>query len=174
MRGRCVQYNNIAYIMRQIAVLLLLTFFWGCNNRKPEIKSKTVSDPNVPSAYVSIDTADGQQFRVVIQEGKTSVLISESEIRVVDSLLQQQIDEHNRKSDKTFSIDLSKYRRQYFPSIGTNGDKKVEVNCFCQVHNNDDWKKQRVQVNDGSKCYFNIKVDLTTLTVLNFHINGQA
>jgi hypothetical protein len=158
--------------MRQIALLLLLVFSLGCDERNPEIKSKTESD--VPSAHVSIDTADGQKFCVVIQEGKTIVPISESEMHLVDSLLKQQIEEHNRKSDKTFSIDLSKYRRQYFPSIDTNGDKRVEVNCFCQVHNDDNWKKQRVQVHDGGKCYFNIKVDLTTLTVVNFHINGQA
>ena len=160
--------------MKKIALLLLLTFSLGCKDRTAAIKSKTKSDPNVPSAYVSIDTADGQQFRVVIQEGKKVVSVSESEMHLVDSLLKQQIEEHNRKSGKAFSIDLSKYKRQYFPSIDTNGDKIVEVNCFCQVHNDDNWKKQRVEVHDGGKCYFNIKVDLTTLTVLNFHVNGQA
>jgi hypothetical protein len=158
--------------MRRIALLLLLTLSLGCEDRKPENKSNTESDANVPPAYVSIDTSDGQQFRVVIQEERTSAPISESEIHLVDSLLQLQIEEHNRKSDKSLSIDLSKYKRQYFPSIDINGDKKVEVNCFCQVHNNDDWKKQRVQVDDGGNCYFNFKVNLRTLRVLNFYING--
>ena len=160
--------------MKQIALLFLLTLSLGCEDRNSKTKLNPESDTNTPPAYVSIDTSNGKQFRVVIQEGKTITPISESEIYFIDSLLQQKIDQHNRKVDKRFSMDLLKYGRQYFPSLDTNGNKEVEVICFCQVNNNDDWKKHRIQVNDGGNCYFNFKINLTTLRILHFYVNGQG
>lgn len=160
--------------MRHIPFLLLLAIPLSCTSQKSEKLSTTKPDASLPPAYVSIDTSDGQPFRTVIDENNTNLQVSEQEIQFIDRLLQRHIDAHNRKSDKVFFIDLSKYKRQYFPTLNARKEKEVEINCFCSAPDNDDWKTQRIMVKDGGNCYFTITVNIKTGQISRFHINGLA
>ncbi len=160
--------------MKQILYLLLFIFSLSCNGGEDKIKSLPEKDNTPPSAVLKIDTTDGQQFRVVIQEGEVVIPLSESEIQLADSFLHKQIEEYNQNLDISNSIDLSKYRRQYFTSINRKGEKQLEINCFCLVLNNNEWRQKRVDVKDGGNCFFHLIVNLTTRKILGFYLNGEA
>lgn len=160
--------------MRRLQLLFLMTLSLSCKDRQYNSKADTERYNTVPPAYVNVDTTDGHPFRTVIQEGKVIVPLSQSEIQLADSLLYRRIDQYNQNADKAFLIDLSKYKRQYFPSVDIKGQKKVELNCFCIVHDTDEWKHERVEVKDGGICYFNLTIDLTNRKISSFYVNGEA
>ena len=74
---------------------------------------------------------------------------------------------------KNFTIHLTRYKRQYVAVINSKGEKEVWVNCFCRTHNSN-WKKERVVVKDGGNCYFNLKINLTTVQYYELMVNGDA
>jgi hypothetical protein len=123
---------------------------------------------------IPVDTTDGEQFIAIIQEDGKNASLSEGELAIVDSLLRQKVGEYNVGKDNNTAINLSKYKRQYFISFDLKERKIVEVNCFCQVHNDDSWKKHRIQVDDGGACYFNLKLNLTTRRILDYRVNGEG
>lgn len=169
----CPFVSAIRY-MRQGLTLVFFFLCFGCGERKAQTISVAEPDPNIPAPSVPVDTTDGQPFRAVIQEGTGAVPLSVPEIKFVDSLLERQVEEHNRKSEKGHAIDLAKYNRQYFPRITADGEKVVEVNCFCEVSKDDDWKRLRLKAQDGGECYFHLKVNLTTRRVVRFYTNGTV
>ena len=74
---------------------------------------------------------------------------------------------------KNFIIDLTSYKRQYVSIMNSKGEKEVWVNCFCDTWNTD-WRKDLISVDDGGKCYFNLKINLTTEQYYELMINGNA
>ena len=74
---------------------------------------------------------------------------------------------------KHFIIDLTRYKRQYMPTINSKGEKEVWVNCFCGQ-----WDKSSrtnpVIVMDGGNCFFNLKINLTTGQYYELMVNGEA
>lgn len=74
---------------------------------------------------------------------------------------------------KNFTIDLTRYKRQYVAVINTKGEKEVWVNCFCGA-GNQNWRKNLIFVKDGGNCYFNLKINLTTGHYYELMVNGNA
>lgn len=107
------------------------------------------------------------------------------EIKETERLLLTCIEEYNRepyplkahpeyKLDKNkFIIDLTQYKKQFIPVLNRKGEKEVWVNCFCEDNFND-WKQQIVKVQDGGKCFFNVKINLMTKECYGLRVNGEA
>jgi hypothetical protein len=74
---------------------------------------------------------------------------------------------------KNFTIDLTRYKRQYVAVINSKGEKEVWVNCFCNTWNKN-WKTNLIMVHDGGNCYFNLKINLTTGQYYELMVNGDA
>ena len=74
---------------------------------------------------------------------------------------------------RDFIIDLNRYKRQYVAVLNHQGEKEVWINCFCDTQNQN-WRKQIIQVLDGGNCYFNLKMNLTTRKYYNLMVNGVA
>jgi hypothetical protein len=74
---------------------------------------------------------------------------------------------------KNFTIDLSRYKRQYIAFINIKGEKEVWVNCFCGTWDKD-WRKEIIFVHDGGNCYFNLKVNLTKHQYSDLMVNGDV
>jgi hypothetical protein len=72
-------------------------------------------------------------------------------------------------------IDLNKwdYKRQYICYKNKKGEKIVYVNCFCTADNLD-WHKYMVSIDDGGRCFFALKINLSTKTYFDFIVNGYA
>jgi hypothetical protein len=125
-------------------------------------------------AILKVDTAYYWLFKDAID-----VDLTNSNIQMVDKLLNECIKKHNDQQDSTKKfyefIDLKKYKRQYIPFINSKGEKKVHVNCFCiSDWNLNGWKKSLVLVDDGGSCFFNVTINLTTNKYEELYINGYA
>ncbi len=78
-----------------------------------------------------------------------------------------------RLDKKNFTIDLTRYKRQYVATLNSKGEKEVWVNCFCNTHNKN-WKTERIVVRDGGNCYFNLKINMTTGQYYELMVNGNG
>jgi hypothetical protein len=69
---------------------------------------------------------------------------------------------------------LRKYKRQYFGYINEKGEKILYINCFCNKEFCKDWLTKIIFVLDGGSCFWNVKFNLTTVTLFDLNINGYA
>ena len=99
--------------------------------------------------------------------------LTQPELDLLDKILQKTIAEYNTTDAYRGIINLKEYKRQYMVIKNDQGEKKVWVNCFCDTLN-EYWKKQLVIVMDGGKCYFNLKVNLSTEKAYELVVNGEA
>lgn len=65
-----------------------------------------------------------------------------------------------------------KYYKQIIATTNANGEKEVWVNCFCTPHEKKYWRKGVVMILDGGPCFFNLKINLATNTVMDWTVNG--
>jgi hypothetical protein len=117
--------------------------------------------------------------------------LTDSDFVTIDEVLSACIDKYNNEQTteykkmikkypkngielKYFVIDLQGYYRQYIVVENSRGEKEVWVNCFCTIQDMDYWKKQVVFVKDGGKCFFNLRINLTKKTFIDFIVNGDA
>jgi len=128
-------------------------------------------------------------YNWMFKNAKTATLESD-EIKTIEKLLykivnvynEQQINSYKKykKSNpnyhvdkKDFLINLEEYKFHLVPILNEKGEKEVWINCFCSTYNSD-WKENIIIVKDGGKCYFNLKVNLTTKKYYDFIVNGTA
>jgi hypothetical protein len=106
-------------------------------------------------------------------------LLKQSDLNSIDSLVNTCLTNYNKRFDKDHkeeTIDYKKdnYRKQLVVATNGKGEKEVWVNCFCHDWGSDKWKTQIMSVDDGGKCYFNLKINLTTQKFYDFGVNGYA
>ncbi len=68
---------------------------------------------------------------------------------------------------------LARYKRQYF-GIKTKEDRWILVNFFCSNWGDRDWRKDRIIVDDGGDCYFQLEFNPKIGIYRNLMINGDA
>lgn len=95
-----------------------------------------------------------------------------SDKQIVSQLLEKAIKDYNLKNEKKI-IEIKDYKRQYIAYIDINGEKEIWINFFCDELSYN-WKKKIVQVKDGGKCYFNLKINITKKTFRNLFVNGES
>lgn len=149
---------------------------------------KSYGQTNLDTSLITIFPYDTAQHWVA-KNGKTTTLTTEDFLKI-DNLLTNCVNDYNGKqvkqfeknnkenpeynlNKKNFLIDLTEYKRQYVATINSKGEKEVWVNCFCDAMSFN-WKQHLVFVFDGGKCYFNLKINLTTGQYYDFIINGDA
>lgn len=71
-------------------------------------------------------------------------------------------------------IEVGEYYRQYCVLRDQEGHRILFLNAFCSRPSTDAWRSAWVQVEDGGACYFQALFDLTSGTVLEFIVNGEA
>jgi hypothetical protein len=167
-----------------ILCLFALSVLYSCgqtSNKKQYLPDKT-NLQIIDTANIAI--LPFTKWNTHIFKNSKPVPLTETEIRRIDSLLKQCVDSFNLKQLSMFGsasnidaqnivIDISKYKRQYFPVMNQKGETEVWVNCFC----NDldlDWKKEVVVGVDGGICFFNVIINLSTGKFYKLLVNGDA
>jgi len=108
-------------------------------------------------------------------EGVLEVAIIEN-----NAIQKASLEKHNKEYPKSkwtetgFELKLDGYKRQYLPIINDKGEKEIWINFFCSDFGSDNWKSEIIIVEDGGNCYFNIKVNLTSMTYSELSINGYS
>ncbi|MBD1364041.1 hypothetical protein IDJ77_09495 [Mucilaginibacter sp. ZT4R22] len=99
--------------------------------------------------------------------------ISADDIKKIEKIISVTVAEHNKQS-KSIISKPGKYYKQIIAVTNANGQKEVWVNCFCTPYEKRHWRKGVVLVLDGGPCFFNIKINLSTTTVMSLAVNGVA
>jgi len=153
------------------------------NNKKQQRNAYTID-----SSVVAILPFDTTQYGV-FKDGKPTDLTNE-DLQKIETILNKCVNDYNPDQEeqfkeindkhpeykldkKNFTIDLTRYKRQYIAILNSKGEKEVWVNCFCGA-GSQDWKKNLIFVEDGGNCYFNLKVNLTTGQYCELMVNGDA
>ena len=174
-----------------VSILLLSCTFYHkvvpkeMNSEKKHITiTNTMKIDTSKIATISYKTTDN-----IFSEAKATKL-SDEDLKVIETLLNNCITEHNTIQKKQyqkqvikypehqflledFVINIENYKRQYVPVINKKGEKEVWINCFCDSWDID-WKKDVLFVFDGGNCYFNLKINLTNKIYYDLSINGEA
>ena len=180
--------------MKTILILTVVVTFFSCGQKeKQSTEHKTVVESKIDK--VIIDTSSiviiefDTTYHWLFKSAKQSELDSE-DLYQIEKLLADSLMKYNNQQkiqfeeisknypDENFNltnfiIELDKYKRQYVPVINEQGEKEVWINCFCGKWNKNG-KKEMLIVNDGGNCYFNLKINLTTKTIYDFMVNGEA
>lgn len=149
----------------------------GCHrenkvNRTSENGYETLVDTN-NIAIIPFDTT-GRKESADFNRAELTI----KDIKMIDSLLNYCVEKYNIvafkryeefqrnqpesklvKSD--FLIDIKEYKRQYTPVVNKKGEKIVWIFCLCHTNDNR-WKKEKLLIKDGGKCYFNVQINLKT------------
>lgn len=65
-----------------------------------------------------------------------------------------------------------KYYKQFLAVVNSKREKVVWVLCFCSPEEKRFWKKFMATVYGGGDCFFQVEINLTTNTILQFNVNG--
>jgi hypothetical protein len=135
------------------------------NNSGQKTNSSTLHDSIVKSITIPNDS----MFVVIKGSDDPKVCsLSTEELKEVNEIFDQCVNEYKKKL-----FPIESYKRQYFPSINSKGEKEVWVNCF-QGQWREKSRTETVIVDDGGKSYFNFKINLKTKKYFDFGINSQA
>tara|TARA_R100001230_G_C5558193_1_gene83655 strand:- start:101 stop:511 length:411 start_codon:yes stop_codon:yes gene_type:complete len=104
--------------------------------------------------------------------------LSHEEIIATEKIIKSQIEkttlEWRSETKNKFEESQYQYDRQYVAAINEYGEKLVWINLFCDETLADfyDLRKERTNISDGGKCYFEIKVNLTKKEIIGYKHNG--
>jgi hypothetical protein len=119
-------------------------------------------------------------------QSSMSADLNRDEIREIDSLIKQSVNEYNIDANKAYEralkddaatgkdlyfIVIAEYKIQLVPVINEKKEKEVWVNAFCELPN--DWGKRIIDftTGDGGKCFFRLKINLARKTYSDFETN---
>jgi len=77
------------------------------------------------------------------------------------------------KIESHIKMELKNYQYQLIAGLNGKKEKIVLVNAFCDSMGVN-WRKDIVFVNDGGRCFFNLKINLYKHKVFDFIVNGVA
>jgi hypothetical protein len=141
-------------------------------------KSKR-TDLVLPPKEIAVNNLDGTEVYAIIKynekdslfKSATATNLTQKDISDIERILEHAVE--NYELFKKGKLDLNFYKRQYIPVKNNLGETEVWVNCFCQIAG-EEWKTNIVYVDDGGKCYFNLKINLTKSKYYDFYVNGKA
>ena len=161
-----------------------LLIFISCNIGV--VSGQTINSKSLHQRTLSFDTSkiaiipfNYRDFYGEVDGSNSPDTLTQQDIFTIDSILRRSVIEHDsslRGRDKNaYFIDLSNwnYRRQYVCYRNSMNEKIVYVDCFCSALGNN-WKKHLMIVDDGGRCFFNVKINLTHKTYFDFFVNGYA
>ena len=183
--------------MKYTVVLLLLLSIISCKKYDtekvlPKRRVENQQELQIPGAPKLADTTDGKPYIAILpKNADQNISVTQYEMQRIDKLLQDAVAVYNlemgrkytkwKKEDPAmtstlanFKIDLRYYKRQYITSINKDGEKEVQINCFCEYTDDDRWQQGILYINDGGKCYFRVTVNLSKNSFSNFNTNGEA
>ena len=171
--------------MRTITIyILVILFLSACGQYESNKKVAKTLDSKVTHNDTSIYTIAPFDSSMNMQsKNYKSTNLSQRDILDIDSIIHVSISEWNserevmfnkyyndhpkeQKVENTMLIDITKYKRQYTPIINDKAEKEVWVYCACDGYFG--------PVEDGGKCYFQLKINLTKMTHTHLGINSMG
>ncbi len=175
--------------MKHIPTLFIFLFFTFCSKNESGNEKEINQIPYIEEHPA--DTLKERNYIAVFDDvSEKNIKLTKEELKIVDRNLIIGVEKYNNdlkikleewnKKDKTNKwnyeeeqIDLRYYYRQYYIENDKNGDKIVNVFCFCS-YSDDDWRKFRMSISDGGDCYLRASINLTKNKIIYFRTHGLA
>lgn len=182
--------------------LLLLAFALTAGKPKQYLAlphSVHMHQPGGDTSRLAILNLEKNLVSNYFDEGSKPAALEPDEIEKVNLLITEAVGQYNSDSEKIYKQNqvntkkypgsvaydpriksLPSYYKQIVAVTNAKDEKEVWVNCFCKLDDwrpdNDKnyWRKNIVRVMNGGSCYFNLKINLTTGTVVWFRVNGVS
>ncbi|TDO20945.1 hypothetical protein [Pedobacter duraquae] len=171
----------------QIILISLISCLLACNSES----HKTAIE--IPPRLIQTDTTNRTQFIAIIDDSaiKKNIQLTKNDLSIIDQQIKIAVSNYNVEREQYLKkirledpkttikredlfIDLKNYKRQYVAHINAKKQKEVWVNCFCSNEGNDEWKSKIIEVRDGGKCYFNLRIIIEQKSYYEFMVNGKA
>ncbi len=188
---RCATFEKNT--VRQL-IFILLIFLTACKGQTNKVdqtidKQTETSNIEIPdSTYVILDYKSDWYW--LFKDAKPTTL-TENELAEIESIIEKAVRENNEQQQENlekhntenpdnqwtetgFELSTKGFKRQYVPVINSEGQKEIWINFFCDDWGSENWKSELMEVDDGGNCYFNLKVNLETMTYSELYINGYA
>lgn len=151
-------------------LILASMLFWQC----PFVSAQKSPTPKISDRSIyTVIAFEPERDRFLFKNARTTDL-DEREIALIGDYTMSTVIEHNSQNRNNRTIkDLAEYKFQYIPALFESGAKHVWVNAFCDDFDKD-LKKEIIIVEDGGSCFFNFKINLETLAVYDFSVNGES
>ncbi|MBC6113149.1 hypothetical protein H7U22_22260 [Pedobacter sp. CCM 8938] len=134
-----------------------------------------------------IDTDGNKNIAILKDKDRESFELTQKDLEAINEILKTAVAKYNIEKKTHFKnkpitnlqlesylINLKIYKRQYVPFKNEQEQKEIWINCFCSLDGHYKWQTEIVFVQDGGKCYFNLKINLDKKTYSMFSVNGQA
>jgi hypothetical protein len=168
---------------------LIFFLFFSCGSFAQKIIDKNEPDLTPLNGYVIMPFDPANPVLRSMFPGKVRrASLDTPEVEQINLLLKKCIDNFNLTQEfeykrmlevdsssraSEFFINLAFYQKQFVPVINASNQKEVWVNAFCYVKGVDKWHTELVREEDGGKCFFNVKINLTRNTFYNFSVNSM-
>ncbi|SEO65856.1 hypothetical protein SAMN05428947_103300 [Mucilaginibacter sp. OK283] len=197
-----INTKNYGYLATMNPYLLLLAFVFTVGKPKHDwalASSVHIHEQMTDTPRLAILNLEKNLVSSYFDEGSKPAGLSPDEIEKVNLLINEAVTQYNIDSEKIYKQNLantkkypgsvaydpkikspSTYYKQIVAVTNAKDEKEVWVNCFCKLDDwrpdNDKnyWRKNIVRIMDGGSCYFNLKINLTTGTVVWFRVNGVS
>jgi hypothetical protein len=185
--NRCKQFEMANYFhirtLTFTATVILVVVFISCGQSPDKIIPQKIEDQE--RKFLDFDTSKIAIFsfdeitRHHFDSSYVAAELTQDELNDVHTLLIACVTNYNNSlpiEHKQKGIDLVKntYKKQLLVVRNKKGQKEVWVNCLCSSGEGNLWKMQILQYEDGGKCFFNFKINLTTREFYDLSINGSA
>lgn len=97
--------------------------------------------------------------------------ITQNELIQVDKILEKCFTDNRGK----LRAKNEGYVKQIIPVINKKNEIEIWINCICKnVHFQNEYEYQIIEVKDGGNCFFRLRINLTKQSYSDFSINGVA
>lgn len=170
-----------------IILISLISSLLACNSESHKTSKE------IPPGLIQADTIKGTDVIAIIDDSaiKKTIQLTKNDLAIIDQQIKVAVSDYNFEREKylqkvrledttttikreDFFIDLKNYKRQYVAYINAKRQKEVWVNCFCSNEGNDEWKSKIIEVRDGGKCYFNLRIIVEQKRYYEFIVNVIA
>lgn len=155
-------------------IILLITFLCAqSGSHAIGFRFKMTDTPQIDTNRYAILPFTKSRDSFIFDKDFKAAPISSKEIKMIEKIIAVTVKEYNKGKGTPIS-NPGKYYKQLIAVTNTKGEKEVWVNCFCTAAEKKYWHKGVVMVLDGGPCFFNLKINLNTNTVMNWTVNGLA
>ncbi len=179
--------------MKYLVILFLLT--QSFQREKIETQNQVSDSEAIDTSRYSVIKYNKAEHSLFFgKDDLTPALLTLKELTLIDVILKKEANKYNNQQKKLvkdqslqndehpyplknyFSLigPISKYYKQVVPVINSKNEKEVWVSCFCSKPRSDSWKKNVTYTLDGGACFFNMKINLSTLQISGLNVNGIA
>ena len=161
--------------MKALLPIIIVSFTF-CSTHS-QTSAIVLPDLSFDTTMIAVIPFAVKNFYGELDSTNTPSILTQEDITELEILFNKSVKEHdsalNAKDRKYYTIgDQSLYKRQYVCYKNKNGEKIVYIDCFCTAY--EGWHKEMMVIDDGGKCFFNLKINLNTKKYFDFMVNGEA